>query len=113
MGVIWESVLTLLTVFGLAVPGYILLGRLFHPISDKGLCILIAGYGDGERLEGEVRSVMWLRSLGLLRCPVVIADIGLNQEGLEVAQRLTRRWGEVSRCPLEELGENLYCFKQR
>ena len=34
-------------------------------------------------------------SLGLLRCPVVIVDLGLDREGLAVAQRLALRWPVV------------------
>ena len=46
-------------------------------------------------LEQSVRALMWLRSLGLLRCPVVIVDLGLDREGLAVAQRLALRWPVV------------------
>lgn len=34
-------------------------------------------------------------ALGLLRCPVVIVDLGLDREGLAVAQRLALRWPVV------------------
>ncbi len=112
MGLFWEGLLTLLAVLGLAVLGYILFGRLLHPIPGNTICILLMGSGKGERLEGELRSVIWLRSLGLLRCPVVLADTGLDDEGIELTRRLTQRWSEVYFCPIEKLGENLSCLKR-
>jgi len=42
-----------------------------------------------------VRSLMWLRSLGLLSCPVTILDEGLTDEGRWLAQELIRRWPAV------------------
>ena len=112
MGLFWEGFLTLLAALGLAVLGCILFGRLLHPLPGNTICILLMGSGDGGRLEGELRSVIWLRSLGLLRCPVILADTGLNEEGLELASRLTRRWSEVYCCPIGELRENLSCLKR-
>ena len=43
--------------------------------------------------------------MGLLRCPIVIADTGLNPAGWEVAMRLTVRWPEVALWPAEDLGD--------
>lgn len=56
---------------------------------------VLEGQGDGGGLEQSVRALMWLRSLGLLRCPVVTVDLGLDREGLAVAQRLALRWPVV------------------
>ena len=42
-----------------------------------------------------VLTVLCLMGLGLLRCPVVIVDLGLDREGLAVAQRLALRWPVV------------------
>ena len=43
--------------------------------------------------------------MGLLRCPIVIADAGLTPAGWELATRLTARWPEVILWPAGELGE--------
>ena len=51
--------------------------------------------GEGEELEQLVRSFLWLRGLGLLRCPIIIADTGLSPAGWELALRLTARWPDV------------------
>ena len=61
------------------------------------------GRGEGEGLEQQVRCFIWLRSLGLLRCPVVIADVGLSPAGWELALRLTARWPEVILWPAADL----------
>ena len=42
-----------------------------------------------------VLTVLCLMGLGLLRCRVVIVDLGLDREGLAVAQRLALRWPVV------------------
>lgn len=112
MGVFWEAVLTFFAVFGLIMLIWVLLGRMLRPIPGRGMCILLPGQGGGEGLEGTLRGVIWLRSLGLIRCPVIIADAGLDQEGKALVGRLTQQWSQVYRCPVEELGENLSCLKR-
>ena len=67
--------------------------------------MVLPGRGDGEALEQQVRSFLWLRGMGLLRCPIVIADAGLTPAGWELATRLTARWPEVILWPASELGE--------
>ena len=81
MEYVWEIVLTVLCLMGLGLLVWCL--------------AVLEGQGDGGGLEQSVRALMWLRSLGLLRCPVVIVDLGLDREGLAVAQRLALRWPVV------------------
>ena len=52
-----------------------------------------------------MRSFLWLRGLGLLRCPILIADAGLTPAGWELALRLTARWPEVILWPASDLGD--------
>ena len=47
--------------------------------------------------------LVWLRSLGLLSCCVVIADLDLTAQGREVALRLALRWPEVVLWPAGDL----------
>ena len=49
--------------------------------------------------------LMWLRGLGLLSCPVVIADVDLTPQGWELALRLTTRWPGVVLWPVSALEE--------
>ena len=66
---------------------------------------IISGRGEGEKLEQQVRSFLWLRALGLLRCPIVIADAGLTPAGWELALRLTARWPGVILWPVGDLAD--------
>ena len=50
-----------------------------------------------------MRAFVWLRSLGLLSCCVVIADLDLTAQGREVALRLALRWPEVVLWPAGDL----------
>ena len=87
---------TVLTALVLAALGGGLLGRLFSPTPAKGVRTLVQGVGDGENLEQTVRGLIWLRSLGLFSCSIEIVDGGLSAQGREIAERLSRRWPEIS-----------------
>lgn len=90
---------------GLAACAWWLLGRLLRPIPSRGVFVVLPGRGDGGGLEQSVRAFIWLRSLGLLACPVVIADRSLTPEGREVALRLAARWPDVALWPAGRLEE--------
>ena len=100
-----EVVPALITAIGLALFGCSLFGWLLRPVPENGFWILVPGDGDGEHLERDLRGLMWLRSMGLLSCPVAIADVGLSREGREVACRLIVRWPDVLLWPADALGE--------
>lgn len=95
MELFFEILLTALCSAGLALAGWWLFSRLLRPLPGTDILVLIPGIGDGEGLEQAVRSLMWLRSLGLLRCPVTIRDRGLTPEGRRLARELCRRWPAV------------------
>ena len=84
MEYVWEIVLTVLCLMGLGLLVWCLMGRLVCPVPGQEVLAVLEG-----------QALMWLRSLGLLRCPVVIVDLGLDREGLAVAQRLALRWPVV------------------
>ena len=107
MGLLYEVLLTLLCSLGLTLLGGLLVGRLLRPIPGERMWILVPGRMEGEKLEQEVRGVMWLRSLGLLTCPVAIVDIDLTREGRELAFRLLQRWNGLVLWPGDHLSELL------
>lgn len=107
MGVCWDAALAALCVLGLALAGWWLFGLLLRPLPGHEAKIILPGRGDGAGLEQLVRGFMWLRTLGLLRCPVVIADIALTPEGRELALRLAARWPGVSLWPVSDLPDYL------
>ena len=105
MGTFWDILLAAVCVCGLAFVGWWLFGMLLRPLPGGEAKVIIPGRGEGEKLEQQVRSFLWLRGLGLLRCPIVIADAGLTPAGWELALRLTARWPEVILWPASDLGD--------
>lgn len=95
MELLFEILLTALCAAGLALMGWWLFGQLLRPIPGAEIRAVICGEGDGDGLEQSVRCLMFLRSLGLLRCPVRIQDAGLSSGGRRLAQELCRRWPAV------------------
>ena len=91
-----------LAAFGLLSMLWCLFGWLL-PSGKKGVLICI---GDPVFLH----RFLWLRSLGLLRCPILIADIDLTPEGQELARRMAARWPGVRLLPGEELAEYIHCL---
>ena len=96
MNAVLEIALTVLSLLGLTALGWCLLGRLLCPVPARGVHILIEAEGDAARLEQTVRGLVLLRSLGLLACPIEIADRGLSSGGLDGARRLAERWPGIS-----------------
>ena len=90
-----DGVYTAICVVGLACLGWWMMGKLLCPVPSSGTWVVLAGSEEGDGLEQKIRAFFWLRSLGLLRCAVVIADMGLNEKGLEVARRLALQWPGV------------------
>ena len=105
MDLIKEVLLTAVCVFGLAFLAWWLMGRLLRPIPDTCAQVLIPGRGEGAELEQTVRAFIWLRSLGLLSCTLIIADVDLTPEGREIALGLTRRWSGVVLWPSRYLND--------
>ena len=105
MGLMADVLLTAICVLGLAFRAWWLLGRMFRPIAEPCCRALIPGRGGGEELEQAVHSLIWLRGLGLLNCPIVIADVDLTPQGREIALRLAARWPGVVVWPADHLTE--------
>ena len=105
MGVFWDVFWAVACICGLAFVGWWLFGLLLRPLPGRTVRVVLAGRDGGEELEQQVKSFIWLRGLGLLRCPIVIADAGLTPAGWELVLRLTARWPEVVLGPAEDLGE--------
>ena len=107
MEVFWDAVLAGVCILGLALVGWWLFGLLLRPLPGREASVILAARGDGEGLEQQLRSFIWLRSLGLLRCPIVIADVDLTPRGWEMALRLAGRWPEVALWPASRLEDYL------
>ena len=107
MGVFWDGLLAAACAVGLAFVAWWLFGLMLRPLPGWEGRIVLPGRGNGETLEQQVRSFLWLRGLGLVRCPVVIADIDLTGEGRELALRLAARWPGVILWPVDDLPDYL------
>ena len=103
MGYAMEAAAATLCVLGLTGALWWLLGRMLRPLPHGSAFVLLRGMGDGFGLEQTVRGFIWLRSLGVLNSPILIADLGLNARGREIALRLCARWPGVILWPAEDL----------
>lgn len=107
VGAFWDAAIAAACVAGLAFGAWWLFGLMLRPLPGREARIILPGRGEGERLEQQVRSFVWLRGLGLVRCPVVIADIDLTPAGRELALRLALRWPWVVLWPMSDLPDYL------
>ena len=107
MGAFWDGMLAVVCAVGLALVAWWIFGLLLRPLPGWETKIVLPGRRGGENLEYQVRSFLWLRGLGLVRCPVVIADIDLTPEGRELALRLAARWPDVILWPVNDLPDYL------
>lgn len=100
-----DILVVLLALVGAALLAVWLYGRLLRPLPRCLFRVVVPGRGEGEDLEQAVRAVVWLRSLGLLDCTLVITDVDLTDRGRELALHLADRWPNVILCPAAELDQ--------
>lgn len=98
-----EIILATLTVIGLLSLGWSLFGRLLTPVGPGPVYAVVPASGRGEGLEQTVKGLLWLRSGELAGMTVVVADAGLDEEGLRLAQALCRQLEQVRLCRAAEL----------
>ena len=103
--VLW-TVLVLFALTGICCTGCILYSYLLRPYTTQGTWAVVLGVGGGDGLEQRIRSLVWLQSCGLLRCSLVLADVGLDPRGRALAVRLAEQY-PVSLCTQQELERRL------
>lgn len=102
---VWLDVLgAAMCALGLAFLAWWLFGRLLRPIPAGRALVVLPGRREGEGLEQAVRAFVWLRGMGLLNCPIAIANVDLTPAGFELALRLAARWPDVILWPADHLG---------
>ena len=101
MGVLLEMTQTLLAAAGLLGLGWFCFEKLLGLPDSEAFPVwaVVAARGAGESLEQTVR-VLEKQIPG---CPVVLLDLGLDEEGRQLAALLQRRWPDLERCTPEEL----------
>ena len=99
-----EVLLSLLAVFGLFVLGYLTFSHVLSPgRAAAPAYAVVPAKGDGAALEQTVKRLLWLRT-GVGQCyTVVIADAGLDPQGLTVATLLANAQPRVVLCPMESV----------
>lgn len=73
--------------------------RRHNPVAEAVLVLPVRG--DGATLERALHLTMEQRATG--ETPILLADCGLDETGLRLAQSLTQRYSRVQLCPAEEL----------
>lgn len=73
--------------------------RRHRPVAEAVLVLPVRG--DGATLERALHLTMEQRTTG--ETPILLADCGLDETGLRLAQSLTQRYSRVQLCPAEEL----------
>lgn len=73
--------------------------RRHRPVAEAVLVLPVRG--DGATLERALHLTMEQRATG--ETPILLADCGLEETGLRLAQSLTQRYSRVQLCPAEEL----------
>lgn len=102
---VWEILLALFSVIGLAACIRFAAGLLLYPV--RGALIFLPARGDGRDLEHQLKGIRALSSGGQLEGETVfLTDMGLDEEGLATAERLCRRYPSLRLCVLEREGED-------
>lgn len=73
--------------------------RRHRPVAEAVLVLPVRG--DGATMERALHLTMEQRATG--ETPILLADCGLDETGLRLAQSLTQRYSRVQLCPAEEL----------
>ena len=97
---VYEILLALFGVIGLAACVRFLAGLLLYPV--RGALILIPARGDGRDLEHQLKGLRALSAEGKLEGETgFLADFGLDEAGLAAAETLCRRYSNLRYCILE------------
>lgn len=95
MTVFFEILSVLLAGFGLVCLAWLAYGNMVLPIGTEEISVraVVLASGEGSGLEQTVSALLWLRRSGLWRGTILLADCGLDPEGLEIARRLAKQPG--------------------
>jgi hypothetical protein len=104
-GSILEIMAALLAASALLMLGWFLFGKLLLPAGRDGTPVyaVVPARGRGEGLEHTIDGLFWLLGSDLARFTIVVADGGLDREGLAAVRALSRGRQNVVVCPMAEL----------
>ncbi|MBP1736848.1 MAG: hypothetical protein H6Q60_729 [Oscillospiraceae bacterium] len=99
-----EVFVSLFAALGFLSLMWILFGKLVAPDARNAPMIsVVLGFDGGANLEHTIRSLKWMREAGVPDFSIVIADVALDEEGKQIALRLTEQENGVSYTPITEL----------
>lgn len=102
MELMGDGLIAFLAAVGVSTILWLLAETLLHrhrPVAEAILVLPVRG--DGATLERALCLTMEQRTTG--ETPILLADCGLDETGLRLAQSLTQRYSRVQLCPAEEL----------
>ena len=102
MELMGDGLIAFLAAVGVSTILWLLAETLLHrhrPVAEAVLVLPVRG--DGATLERALHLTMEQRATG--ETPILLADCGLDETGLRLAQSLTQRYSRVQLCPAEEL----------
>ena len=106
MELMGDGLIAFLAAVGVSTILWLLAETLLHrhrPVAEAILVLPVRG--DGATLERALHLTMEQRTTG--ETPILLADCGLDETGLRLAQSLTQRYSRVQLCPAEELEKYL------
>lgn len=86
---------------------WLLCARFLLPVRSRDVYMVLAAKGSGKDLEQQCRAWLLLKNAGIIQRPLIIADLGLNNEGRCLARVLLQLDGEITLRSAEELPELL------
>ncbi len=108
----WEIVSVFLQACGVLLLLWILVGWLVLGSDRGGAIVFLCKEGQTGKLEGFLRSCIWLREIGAMSMPVIVGDAGLKGQELKLARILTNRDGVIF-CPAEQIEYYLQAEAER
>lgn len=102
---ILEMIGALLATVGLLALGWLIFGRLITPElgNTAPVFAVIPARGKGELLEYTVNNLVWIRECRRGTYAVLIVDLGLDKNGLALAEALRRRTPGLMLCSPESM----------
>ncbi|MFI3250138.1 MAG: hypothetical protein R3Y07_04180 [Eubacteriales bacterium] len=88
-----DIIIVLLGSVTLILLGSLIVARLLLPC--EGVWLVVGATGDGGNLQQRLYGLMWLRGLGLLRCPIYVLCHNLTAEGELLTRHLKERWHSI------------------
>ena len=102
MKLMGDGLIAFLAAVGVSTILWLLAETLLRRHSPGAEAVLVLPVrGDGATLERALHLTMEQRATG--ETPILLADCGLDETGLRLAQSLTQRYSRVQLCPAEEL----------